>query len=150
MEISPFFVYAVLKLDAIRILFMASFMIFFVLTILFFCLGMYYKYSETDEHGNRLTNKQIVESKQVGNVFLRIVFPVLLFLFTICVLTATFLPSAKQAAVIWLLPKIATEENLDKVQSEAGELYDLAKQWLKEKEDPQVNRKAENDDQANQ
>lgn len=111
---------------------------------------MYYKYSETDEHGNRLTNKQIVESKQVGNVFLRIVFPVLLFLFTICVLTATFLPSTKQAAVIWLLPKIATEENLDRAQSEAGELYDLAKQWLKEKADPQVNRKAENDDQANQ
>ena len=93
MEISPFFVYAILKLDAIGILFIASFIIFFVLTILFFCLGMYYKYSEPDEHGNRLTNKQIVESKQAGNVFLRIVFPVLLFLSTICVLTATFLPA---------------------------------------------------------
>jgi TRAP-type C4-dicarboxylate transport system permease large subunit len=150
MEISPFFVYAILKLDAIGILFIASFMMFFVLTILFFCLGMHCKYSETDENGNRLTNKQIVESKQVGNVFLHIVFPVLLFLSTICVLTATFLPSTKQAAVIWLLPKIATEENLDRAQSEAGELYDLAKQWLKEKADPQVNRKAENDDQANQ
>ena len=62
----------------------------------------------------------------------------------------TITPSTKQAAVIWLLPKITTEQNLDKVQSEAGELYDLAKQWLKEKADSQVNRKAENDDQANQ
>lgn len=150
MEISPFFVYAILKLDAIRILFISSFIIFFIMTLLFFCLGMYLKYSETDENGNRLTAEEIAESKRAGNRLLCIVFPVLLFLSTICVLTATFLPSSKQAAVILVLPKIATEENLDRAQSEAGELYDLAKQWLKEKADPQVNRKAENDDQANQ
>ncbi len=143
MEISPFFVYTILKLDAIGTLFISAFIIFFILTLLFFCLWMQFKYSETDTLGNTLGNKQIEESKQVGNVFLRIVFPILLFLSTICVLISTFLPTTKQAAGIWLLPKVATEQNMEKVQSEAGELYDLAKQWLTEKAKCNINERDE-------
>ena len=53
----------------------------------------------------------------------------------------TVIPTTKQAAVIWLLPKVVTEQNMEKVQSEAGELYDLAKQWLTENAKCNINEK---------
>lgn len=45
---------------------------------------------------------------------------------------ATLLPSTKQAAVILIVPRIATEENLQALQDETGELYGMAKEWLKD------------------
>lgn len=43
-------------------------------------------------------------------------------------LAAIFLPSTKQAAAIWLVPKIINNE---KVQEDAGDIYDLAISQLK-------------------
>lgn len=52
------------------------------------------------------------------------------------VVAAVLTPTTKQAAVIYVLPRIATDENLDAIQAEAGDLYGLAKQWLKEQAGP--------------
>jgi len=41
-------------------------------------------------------------------------------------------PTADAAAVILVLPRIATSENIEAVRDEAGDLYGLAKQWLEE------------------
>lgn len=42
----------------------------------------------------------------------------------------TFTPSTKQAAVIYALPKIASADKLWLIETEAGEIYGLAKAWL--------------------
>ena len=44
---------------------------------------------------------------------------------------AVLTPSTKQAAVIVLAPKIASQENFDFATDEAKELYGLAKDYLK-------------------
>lgn len=49
--------------------------------------------------------------------------------FLVAVLTATLLPSSKTAAAMIVIPAIANNE---KIQDEAGELYQLAKQGLKQ------------------
>ena len=145
MEISPFFVYVILKLDSF-----CSFMCF--CSAVSCLIGVLtYVFGNTRFDGCCISNEEErKEDKRIGGFLSFKVAPVLLILSTMFLFVWTITPSTKQAAVIWLLPKITTEQNLDKVQSEAGELYDLAKQWLKEKADSQVNRKAENDDQANQ
>ena len=62
----------------------------------------------------------------------RRVFCVALPLLVAFVLAMTFLPTTKQMAAILVLPKIATEENIEAVQEEAGDLYGLAKDWLED------------------
>jgi hypothetical protein len=42
------------------------------------------------------------------------------------------IPSQKDAAMIWVIPKLATVENVELLQGEAAEIYKLAKQALKE------------------
>lgn len=54
------------------------------------------------------------------------------FLFALFVLLRVFIPSTKQMAVIYVAPKIASVENLDKISAESKEIYGLAKTWLKE------------------
>lgn len=46
-------------------------------------------------------------------------------------LVSTFLPSTKQMAAAIVLPKIATEENIELLTGEAKEIYELAKEGLK-------------------
>lgn len=46
-------------------------------------------------------------------------------------LVSTFLPSTKQMATAIVLPKIATEENIEALTGEAKEIYELAKAGLK-------------------
>lgn len=48
-------------------------------------------------------------------------------LFALC---GVFLPTTKQMATILVLPRILTEENIDKIEEETGELYTLTKKWL--------------------
>ena len=48
-------------------------------------------------------------------------------------LTATFVPSTKQAAAIVIVPKIVNNE---KVQMVGNQLYDLAVDWLRELRPP--------------
>jgi hypothetical protein len=45
---------------------------------------------------------------------------------------AVLMPSKKDAAMIWVIPKLATVENVELLQGEAAEIYKLAKQALKE------------------
>lgn len=60
-----------------------------------------------------------------GKKGLKICVPLMVF----ALLTQALLPSSKQAAAIVIIPAIANNEN---VQREAGELYQLAKQGLKQ------------------
>lgn len=50
----------------------------------------------------------------------------------LCIAIAVATPTTKQAATIWLLPRIATEENIDAATDEVREVYGLAKQWLRD------------------
>lgn len=43
------------------------------------------------------------------------------------------IPNTKQAALIWVVPKITSEQNVTIASDEAKELYGLAKEWLVEK-----------------
>ena len=49
------------------------------------------------------------------------------------ILVLIFVPTTKEMAVIYTLPKIVNNEN---VQEEAGEIYALAKEWLKQQVEP--------------
>ena len=53
----------------------------------------------------------------------------------LCIATACLLPSTKQMAALLVLPRNLTEENIDKAANEAGEVYSLAKQWLRDQVD---------------
>jgi H+/Cl- antiporter ClcA len=56
----------------------------------------------------------------------RIVVPSAL-VFLVCLLTRVFVPTTKEMAAIKVVPMLATE----KVQEDAGELYDLTVDWMK-------------------
>lgn len=80
--------------------------------------------------------------KVVGKRMHRFGIPIASMLAIVFGLIATFLPDTKQAAVIYVLPRIATVENLEAAQGEASEIYGLAKAWLRE----QVGEKAEEEE----
>lgn len=50
----------------------------------------------------------------------------------LCGLTATFLPSSKTAAAMIIVPALTSEEVVEPVAAEAKELYQLAKEALRE------------------
>lgn len=56
--------------------------------------------------------------------------PLVVLVWVTSLVACALVPSTKQAAVIYMLPKVATAENIETVQGETGELYGLAKQWL--------------------
>ena len=59
--------------------------------------------------------------------FFKFLIPILV----IPLLIRATLPSTKQMAVIAIVPKIATYENLDTVSKESKELYELAKDYFR-------------------
>jgi hypothetical protein len=52
--------------------------------------------------------------------------------FGILVPAAVLIPTTKQAAIIYAVPKILTEKNVVEFTGETKELYNLGKQYLKE------------------
>jgi len=56
--------------------------------------------------------------------------------FVISILFLTLVPSTKEAAAIWVIPKVATTENVNAVTGEIHEIYDLGKDYLEEKLSP--------------
>lgn len=48
------------------------------------------------------------------------------------VVTGLFLPTTKQAAAVLIIPKIATNENIEVISDEAKSLYSLAKEYFLE------------------
>ena len=56
----------------------------------------------------------------------------LLYVFAFYLFLCLLIPSKKDAAMIWVLPQIATTENADLLKGEAAEIYTLAKEALKE------------------
>ena len=53
-------------------------------------------------------------------------------IFAVCLLLSTLLPDTKTMAAIIVLPKIASAENLETVGKDAGDIYTLAMQRLKD------------------
>ena len=125
--------YWILKLDDIReTLSYSSVFLGIALFVIFACLvglilvnyDMMSSYNSTEEK-ERL--KVILGAvKKVTNTAIGVVV-VSIFL----LLVSTFLPSTKQMATAIVLPKIATEENIEALTGEAKEIYELAKAGLK-------------------
>ncbi len=135
MEISPFFVYTIVKLDAFCAFMCSCSVICAVIGVLSYFFG----HVTADNYCG--TEEERRESRRVGRCLSFKVAPVFLVLSFVTLFVCTVIPTTKQAAVIWLLPKVVTEQNMEKVQSEAGELYDLAKQWLTENAKCNINEK---------
>lgn len=57
----------------------------------------------------------------------------MLSLFLISLFTVAFVPKTKQMAVIIILPKVASEENIKEASKEGKVIYGLMKSWLKGK-----------------
>lgn len=53
-------------------------------------------------------------------------------IFGLFVIAGVLLPSTKQAAAILIIPKIATNENVEMISDEAKSLYSLAKEYFLE------------------
>ena len=47
-------------------------------------------------------------------------------------LAVALLPTTKTAAAIYIVPRLTTDENVDALKSEAGEVYGLFKDWLEQ------------------
>lgn len=113
--------YWILMLDNIKTSFIPISIITLIATLIFWILGTVL-YS--DPNNNPV-------DKKIGKILLILGVPSTFFLL-ICFLVDIFLPTTKQMALIYVIPKIATEQNIDKVQEECGELYNITKQWMKE------------------
>ena len=125
--------YWILKLDDIReTLSYSSVFLGFSLFVIFACLvgfiivnyEMMSSYNSTEEKERLKVIWGAV--KKVINTAIGVVI-VSIFL----LLVSTFLPSTKQMAAAIVLPKIATEENIEVLTGEAKEIYELAKAGLK-------------------
>ena len=117
--ISPFVLYWILKLDTIQVVAGLVGVFGIILGGVGFLLSYCDDYGEIDvenESGQRLR-------RWIGRWM---IVPVL------AALLATFLPSSRQMAAIWLLPKVATHKNLGNLSGEAGEVWGLAKDWLRD------------------
>ena len=125
--------YWILKLDDIReTLSYSSVFLGFSLFVIFACLvgfiiinyEMMSSYNSTEEKERLKVIWGAV--KKVINTAIGVVI-ISIFL----LLVSTFLPSTKQMAAAIVLPKIATEENIEVLTGEAKEIYELAKAGLK-------------------
>lgn len=83
---------------------------------------------DTIKDGERLDSKSLMAEGSMLMATARRVRTWAIVAVVLGVLGITFLPTTKQAAVIYVLPKVANNEQL---QTEAGELYGLAKEYLK-------------------
>ena len=125
--------YWILKLDDIReTLSYSSVFLGFSLFVIFACLvGFIIVNYEMMGSYNSAEEKERLKViwgaiKKVINTAIGVVV-VSIFL----LLVSTFLPSTKQMAATIVLPKIATEENIEVLTGEAKEIYELAKAGLK-------------------
>lgn len=64
---------------------------------------------------------------RAGKIFKRSIIGVVL-----CVCALVFVPSTKQAAVMYVVPAIANNKNMQQVIKDVPELLELSTDWLKE------------------
>ncbi len=114
--VSPWTLYWMMRMDALSSLFIGvSVSGVIVLGSLFVIRTVVYTDSE---------EKTAKEFLRLSKTPYRLGIAVVLVFFPLAVLT----PTTKQMAVIYVLPKVVNNE---KVQEECGEVYGLAKDWLK-------------------
>ena len=49
----------------------------------------------------------------------------------ICNFTLVFIPTQKEYAAMYVIPKIATEQNMDKLKTISTDMFDAACEWVK-------------------
>lgn len=114
--ISPFTIYLIMQLDAIRVAFIVMLAMGGFITGL---LLIMWAFNCTESYSSE---KRVVEFSKRS---LPWVFPV----FLLGLFGASLIPTSRTAAVMFIVPAIANNET---VQREANELYLLAKQGLKD------------------
>lgn len=120
--ITPFELYWILKLDDIISLFVILILISVIGIVVVPWIAFSTGWADS-EKGN--------VAKTIKFTFIPLVLAVLFGLVQV------FTPTTKQMATILLLPKIATEENVQLVSKEAKELYGLVKEFLKDEFNPE-------------
>lgn len=116
--ISAFDVYLVMQLDHISSALCGIFIFSIIAFLPCFAISALPSSDCATEFDNELSRKCRKAAKLLGITSIAICF------------IATFIPSSTTAAAMILLPKIASEKNMQVVGKEAGELYGLAKKAL--------------------
>lgn len=114
---SPLSVYLITRLDAISVSLVLCTTVSMVLLIMSAC----HRFSDVDSDDK--------EGISNANKFLKITATISI----IFAVLATLTPNSKQAAAIIVIPKIASEENIDFVKGESREVYQLFKSYISEK-----------------
>ena len=113
--ITPLELYFVLQLDNIKVFLCEASKILFVINIVAIILAF----------GDFILSRNHEKRYLVGSI------AALLLLTIPLAACQAMLPGTKQMATILILPKIASEENVDYLTQEAKELYSIAKEGLK-------------------
>lgn len=113
--ITPLELYFVLQLDNIKVFLCKASEILFVMNVAAISLAL------VDFILSRNHEKRYL----IGSIAALLLFTIPLAVFQ------AMLPGTKQMATILILPKIASEENVDYLTQEAKELYSIAKEGLK-------------------
>jgi len=129
--ISPWTLYWILRLDTIHgIMITVQIFGYIAIGIGAICLAVCQVPSSQRDEKER--EKEDISNKTLARVIsrkLNICFPLLIFISVVYVLT----PTTRQAAVIYALPALVNNQQM---QSEAGEVYSLRKQWFTEQVEP--------------
>lgn len=117
MNISPWTIYWVMQLDSIGNALSVLFVMLLLIVIMSFFLGVMFKANPIDEEQEEWGKFLISAVKKIA--------PVTLILFLIL----TFVPDTKTVAAMIVIPAIANNEN---IQGESVEIYNLAKEAMRE------------------
>lgn len=129
---SGFEVYCILMLDNIKGLFAGFSVVLGILCITaIVCLILAYCNAFEPNYWNKpkeyTDGEWSAKSRKFFSKCLYFIGPI----FLISILFCTFLPTTKQVAAIFVIPKLATAENIDAFNEEAKDLYRIFKDILK-------------------
>jgi len=108
-----FIVYLFLKLDALESLCFGIALILSILLFVFFLLSIVWT---ADAHGEEHKRREEEKDKFFAKFFYKKLY---ISVFVICILLTTFLPSTQEFAVIYLLPKIVNNEQIQQIPNKA-------------------------------
>ena len=94
-------------------------MVFAIVSAVAFCLSVFfYIYGKVEEY-----EEQVKVTKRTAKLSL--------ILLAISTFTIAFVPTTKECFAIAVLPKVINTEDISAIKSEAGEAWELTKQYLK-------------------
>lgn len=128
MNITPELVYWVTRADAARAFLWAAVVLGVAITVV--SVGVYFTACEgsNSKYASEDCRK---EYRRVSRCFLRIAIASV-WLFVLSGVALVFVPTTRQLAAIYVVPVVASNENISKVGDAAGRLFTLATEWLDE------------------